>query len=78
MPYVKESVATMGWKAIKATISGVSIMKQLVPHEDTIDQLPDSVFESTTHDDPGKFRVKFFYKNIMSVLLFFRLWLHIV
>ena len=46
MPYQKESVATMGWKALKATISGVSVMKKLVPHENEGVEAPDSVFES--------------------------------
>ena len=43
----------MGWKAIKATISGVSIMKQLVPHEDTLEPIQDSVFESNLDDGSG-------------------------
>lgn len=44
----------MGWKVIKATVSGISIMKQLVPHDDTIDPIPDSVFESgIDHSDSG-------------------------
>jgi hypothetical protein len=46
----------MGWKAIKATISGVSIMKQLVPHVETVEGAPDSVFESNIDPtDPGEF-----------------------
>ena len=50
MPYQKESVATMGWKALKATISGVSVMKKLVPHENEGIEAPDSVFESNIVD----------------------------
>ncbi|CAG5114017.1 Oidioi.mRNA.OKI2018_I69.chr2.g8101.t1.cds [Oikopleura dioica] len=37
-PYGKESVAAIGWKALKATISGVSVIKQLIPQPDDEDE----------------------------------------